>query len=166
MVSSRSPTRRCKDSSNTSTGTALVRRRGSGYSNIVSFVMGVMRWISCFRPKIVAKVPPLLNLMLVAAGRKTSFNPPKTGDTSQSLGPGRQYTSRPGNIGCGLNGSERMQRQRSIALLLAIAAVAGCHTQPPPAPPPRPAAADNDIQGTAVGDERTAMEAAVDSGSG
>ena len=129
--------------------------------------MGVMRWISCFRPKIVAKVPPLLNLMPVAAGRKTSFNPPKTGDTSQSLGPGRQYTSRPGNIGCGLKGANECNAIRSIALLLAIAAVAGCHTQPPPAPPPpRRAPDDNGIQGTVVGDDRTAMEAAVDSGSG
>ena len=59
-----------------------------------------------------------------------------------------------------------MQRQRSIALLLAIAAVTGCRTQAPTAPPPPPAAADNGIQGTVVGDDRTAMEAAVDSGSG
>jgi hypothetical protein len=59
-----------------------------------------------------------------------------------------------------------MQRQRSIALLLAIAAVAGCRTQPPPAPPAPPTAADNGVQGTVVGDDRTAMEAAIDSGSG
>jgi hypothetical protein len=59
-----------------------------------------------------------------------------------------------------------MQRQRSIALLLAIAAVAGCRSQPPPAPPAPPAAADNGIQGTVVGDDRTAMEAAADSGTG
>ena len=58
-----------------------------------------------------------------------------------------------------------MQRQRSIALLLAVAAVAGCQTTPPP-PPVAPAPADNGIQGTVVGDDRTAMEAAVDSGSG
>ncbi|HTV98544.1 MAG TPA: LysM peptidoglycan-binding domain-containing protein [Steroidobacteraceae bacterium] len=58
-----------------------------------------------------------------------------------------------------------MQRHLTIALVLAIAA-AGCQTQrPPPAPPP---VADNDnaVQGTVVGDERTAMEAAIDSGSG
>jgi LysM repeat protein len=59
-----------------------------------------------------------------------------------------------------------MQRQRSIALLIAIAAVAGCRTQAPPAPPAPPPAADNGVQGTVVGDDRTAMEAAVDSGSG
>ena len=59
-----------------------------------------------------------------------------------------------------------MQRQRSIALFLAIAAVAGCRTQPPPAPPAARVSADTGIQGTVVGDERTAMEAAVDSGSG
>jgi hypothetical protein len=59
-----------------------------------------------------------------------------------------------------------MQRQRSIALLLAIAAVAGCRTQPPPAPPAAPPAADNGIQGTVVGDDRTAMEAAVDTAGG
>jgi hypothetical protein len=59
-----------------------------------------------------------------------------------------------------------MQRQRSIALFIAIAAVAGCRTQAPPAPPAAPPAADNGIQGTVVGDDRTAMEAAVETGGG
>jgi hypothetical protein len=59
-----------------------------------------------------------------------------------------------------------MQRQRSIALLLAIAAVAGCRSQPPPAPPAAPTSADTGIQGTVVGDDRTAMEAAVEAGGG
>jgi len=59
-----------------------------------------------------------------------------------------------------------MQRQRSIALLIAIAAVAGCRTQAPPAPPAAPPSADNGIQGTVVGDDRTAMEAAVETGGG
>jgi LysM repeat protein len=58
-----------------------------------------------------------------------------------------------------------MQRHQTIALVLAIAAVTGCRTErPPPAPVPL-AQADN-VQGTPVGDDRTAMEAAVDSGSG
>jgi len=59
-----------------------------------------------------------------------------------------------------------MQRHQTIALLLAIAAVAGCKAhRPPPAPVP---VVNNDsgVQGTVVGDDRTAMEAAVDTGSG
>src|SRR5579863_1397221 len=59
-----------------------------------------------------------------------------------------------------------MQRHLKIALLLSIAAAAGCRTQPPPAAP-APVVRDNDsVQGTVVGDDRTAMEAALDSGSG
>ena len=59
-----------------------------------------------------------------------------------------------------------MQRHQTLALILAIAAVTGCRTErPPPAPPPV-AQDDNAVQGTVVGDQRTAMEAAVDSGSG
>ena len=45
------------------TAAAFFRSRGSGYSRIASFVMGVMRAISCFWLKNVAKVPALLNLM-------------------------------------------------------------------------------------------------------
>ena len=54
-----------------------------------------------------------------------------------------------------------MQRHQIIALLLSIALVGGCRTQRPPTAP-APAPADNGIQGTVVGDERTAMEAAID----
>jgi len=59
-----------------------------------------------------------------------------------------------------------MQRHLKIALLLSIAAAAGCQTQPPPAAPAPLARDDNSIQGTVVGDDRTAMEAAIDSGTG
>ena len=57
-----------------------------------------------------------------------------------------------------------MQRPSDhIALLLSAALVAGCRTQQPPATAPRPlTTADNSMQGTVVGDERTAMEAAID----
>src|SRR5208283_4662868 len=104
MVSSRSSTS-CRNASSTvETGSALVRSRGSGYSRITSFVMGVMRWISCFWPEIVAKVPPLLNLMPelaahaalaigkngrhvpVLGGRSAVYQPPghhKTGDSRE-----------------------------------------------------------------------------------
>jgi LysM repeat protein len=59
-----------------------------------------------------------------------------------------------------------MQRPQTLALLLAIAAIAGCKTErPPPAPVPV-SNNDNGVQGTVVGDDRTAMEAAIDSGSG
>jgi LysM repeat protein len=58
-----------------------------------------------------------------------------------------------------------MQRHQTIALVLAIAAVTGCRTERPP-PPPAPVTQTDNVQGTPVGDDRTAMEAAVDSGSG
>ena len=58
-----------------------------------------------------------------------------------------------------------MQRHQTLALVLAIAAVTGCRTERPP--PPQPVAQDDSaVQGTVVGDQRTAMEAAIDSGSG
>jgi LysM repeat protein len=59
-----------------------------------------------------------------------------------------------------------MQRHQTIALLLAIAAVAGCKTEAPPPAPVPVAGNDNGVQGTVVGDDRTAMEAAIDSGGG
>jgi LysM repeat protein len=59
-----------------------------------------------------------------------------------------------------------MQRHQTLALVLAIAAVTGCRTERPP-PAPQPVAQDDSaVQGTVVGDQRTAMEAAIDSGSG
>jgi hypothetical protein len=59
-----------------------------------------------------------------------------------------------------------MPRHQTIALVLAIAAVTGCRTAAPPPPPPPAASNDNGIQGIPVGDDRTAMEAAVDTGTG
>jgi LysM repeat protein len=59
-----------------------------------------------------------------------------------------------------------MQRHLKIALLLSIAAATGCRTSPPPAAPARVVQDDNGVQGTVVGDDRTAMEAALDSGTG
>jgi len=59
-----------------------------------------------------------------------------------------------------------MQRHLRIALLLSIAATAGCRTEPPHAAPAPVARDDNSVQGTVVGDDRTAMEAAIDSGAG
>ena len=57
-----------------------------------------------------------------------------------------------------------MQRHQTIALVLAIAAVTGCRTEPPPRAPQPVAQDDGAVQGTVVGDQRTAMEAAIDSG--
>jgi LysM repeat protein len=57
-----------------------------------------------------------------------------------------------------------MQRHYIIAPLLSIALIAGCRTQHPPAAPVAMPTADTGIQGTVVGDDRTAMEAAVDAG--
>lgn len=59
-----------------------------------------------------------------------------------------------------------MQRHQTLALVLAIAAVAGCRTERPPPAPQAVAQDDGAVQGTVVGDQRTAMEAAIDSGSG
>src|SRR5882762_11116345 len=63
----------CRTASSTAvTAAAFFLSRGSGYSRITSFVMGVMRAISCFWLKNVAKVPPLLNLTLALAARTAS----------------------------------------------------------------------------------------------
>ena len=59
-----------------------------------------------------------------------------------------------------------MQRHQTLALVLAIAAVTGCRTEPPPRAPQPVAQDDGGVQGTVVGDPRTAMEAAVDTGGG
>jgi LysM repeat protein len=57
-----------------------------------------------------------------------------------------------------------MQRHQIIALFLTIALVGGCRTQHPPAAPVPMPATDDGLQGKVVGDDRTAMEAAVDTG--
>jgi len=59
-----------------------------------------------------------------------------------------------------------MQRHQTIALVLAIAAVTGCRTEPPPRAPQAVVQDDGAVQGTVVGDPRTAMEAAIDTGTG
>ena len=57
-----------------------------------------------------------------------------------------------------------MQGHQLIALTLSVAVLAGCQTQrPEPAPVPV-ATPDTTVQGTVVGDDRTAMEAAIDAG--
>jgi hypothetical protein len=56
-----------------------------------------------------------------------------------------------------------MQGHQIIALTLAVAVLAGCQTdRPVTAPAPVAAPEDTTVQGTVVGDERTAMEAAND----
>jgi LysM repeat protein len=56
-----------------------------------------------------------------------------------------------------------MQGHQLLALFLSIALLAGCHTQPPkPAAPEPVVATEPVVEGTVVGDDRTAMEAAVD----
>ncbi len=59
-----------------------------------------------------------------------------------------------------------MQRHQIFTLLLTIAVVGGCQTRHPAAPPTPMPTADTGIQGTVVGDDRTAMEAAIDSNAG
>src|SRR5271155_3408014 len=88
----------------------------------------------------------------------------KTGDTSQSLAAAGQYTSRSATISCG-KGAKRMQGHQLIALTLSVAVLAGCQTgRPETAPTPVAAPDTSTVQGTAVGDDRTAMEAAIDAG--
>jgi LysM repeat protein len=56
-----------------------------------------------------------------------------------------------------------MQGHQYLGLLLSVAVVAGCHTQASRPDAPAPAASNEPTeQGTAVGDEKTAMEAAVE----
>jgi LysM domain-containing protein len=57
-----------------------------------------------------------------------------------------------------------MQGHRLIALSLSIALVVGCKTGRPPDSQPVPVPPEPTVQGTVVGDERTAMEAAIDTG--
>jgi LysM repeat protein len=56
-----------------------------------------------------------------------------------------------------------MQGHQLLALFLSVALLAGCHTQPPKTAAPEPVVATEPVvEGTVVGDEKTAMEAAVD----
>ena len=58
-----------------------------------------------------------------------------------------------------------MQGHQLIALTLSVAVLAGCQTErPQTAQAPSVAAPDTAVQGTPVGDDRTAMEAAIDAG--
>jgi nucleoid-associated protein YgaU len=55
-----------------------------------------------------------------------------------------------------------MQGHHKIALFLAVALVAGCRTEPPQSAPVPIANAEPTVAGAPVGDDRTAMEAAID----
>ena len=58
-----------------------------------------------------------------------------------------------------------MQGHHFLGLLLSVAVVAGCHTQAPRREAPAPVVSNEPTQeGTVVGDEKTAMEAAVEGG--
>src|SRR5258708_4981143 len=57
-----------------------------------------------------------------------------------------------------------MQGHQIIALTLSVAVLAGCQTERPVTAPVPVAAPESTVQGTVVGDDRTAMEAAVDAG--
>ena len=57
-----------------------------------------------------------------------------------------------------------MQGHQIIALTLSMAVLAGCQTERPVEAPVPVAAPESAVQGTVVGDDRTAMEAAIDAG--
>ena len=58
-----------------------------------------------------------------------------------------------------------MQGHHFLGLLISVAVVAGCHTQAPRREAPAPVVSNEPTQeGTVVGDEKTAMEAAVEGG--
>lgn len=57
-----------------------------------------------------------------------------------------------------------MQGHHLFALVLSVAVVAGCRSERPLTAPVPVATPDNSIEGTVVGDDRTAMEAAIDAG--
>jgi LysM domain-containing protein len=59
-----------------------------------------------------------------------------------------------------------MQGHQIITLSVALAVLAGCQTQKPVPPPVPLASQETTVQGTVVGDDRTAMEAAIDVGPG
>jgi LysM repeat protein len=60
-----------------------------------------------------------------------------------------------------------MQGHRILGALLAVAVVAGCHSQAtrPEAPPAAAINNEPSVEGTVVGDDKTAMEAAIEAGS-
>lgn len=58
-----------------------------------------------------------------------------------------------------------MKHKQLLFLTVCLTALAGCHTTHPVQGSPPPIAEDTGLQGTVVGDERTAMEAAVPAGS-
>src|SRR5882757_1220662 len=57
-----------------------------------------------------------------------------------------------------------MHGHHLIALTLSVALVAGCRSERPLTAPIPLATADSSVEGTVVGDDRTAMEAAIDAG--
>jgi LysM repeat protein len=59
-----------------------------------------------------------------------------------------------------------MQGHQLFALTLSVAVLAGCQTERPVEAPVPVAAPESTVQGTVVGDDRTAMEAAIDSSAG
>src|SRR5277367_869984 len=63
-------------------------------------------------------------------------------------------------------GAKRMQGHQLLALFVSAALVAGCHTPPPKAAaaPAPMASTEPTVEGTVVGDDKTAMEAAAEAG--
>jgi LysM repeat protein len=59
-----------------------------------------------------------------------------------------------------------MQGHQKLALFVVVALIAGCRSEAPKSAPVPIAQTETDVQGTPVGDERTAMEAAIDTGPG
>jgi len=57
-----------------------------------------------------------------------------------------------------------MRSHQLIALSVAVALIGGCRSERPPSAPIPVQTVDSGIEGTPVGDDRTAMEAAVDTG--
>jgi hypothetical protein len=57
-----------------------------------------------------------------------------------------------------------MHGHHLIALTLAVSLVAGCRTERPATAPIPVAVSESSVEGTVVGDDRTAMEAAIDAG--
>jgi LysM repeat protein len=57
-----------------------------------------------------------------------------------------------------------MQGHHLLGLSLSVALIAGCHSPPPKEEPVPVTTAESTVEGTVVGDEKTAMEAAADAG--
>jgi hypothetical protein len=81
-----------------------------------------------------------------------------------SLGRSSEVYQSASDIKLEAKGAKRMQGHQIIALTLSVAVLAGCQTERSVTAPVPVAAPETTMEGVPVGDDRTAMEAAIDAG--